>query len=244
MKILVKGGSMVIKKLVFSFVFNLFLLALTNAVQVTSNSDDGEGSLRQVISDSEEGDTITFSDSFTITLVSPITINKDIVIDGGDKVTISGGEETTIFKITSGNVEIKNITLRDGLSKGADGRRQGRWVEHAPGGGGAGMGGAIAIQSGNVVIDDVSFVNNKAIGGNGSNSSPTGNLDYAGGGGSSIFGGGARNQGGEEMMEELEVLEEEEQEGLNMVIAVNEMEMVERWFWWRRRRRRRRYLQL
>ena len=26
------------------------------------------------------------------------------------------------------------------------------------------MGGAIAIQSGNVVIDDVSFVNNKAIG--------------------------------------------------------------------------------
>ncbi|MEC8691784.1 MAG: hypothetical protein VX016_09525, partial [Verrucomicrobiota bacterium] len=184
---------MVIKKLVFSFVSNLFLLALTNAVQVTSNSDDGEGSLRQVISDLEEGDTITFSDSFTITLVSPITINKDIVIDGGDKVTISGGEETTIFKITSGNVEIKNITLRDGLSKGADGRRQGRWVEHAPGGGGAGMGGAIAIQSGNVVIDDVSFVNNKAIGGNGSNSSPTGNLDYAGGGGSSIFGGGARN---------------------------------------------------
>ena len=55
------------------------------------------------------------------------------------------------------------------------------------------MGGAIAIQSGNVVIDDVSFVNNKAIGGNGSNSSPTGNLDYAGGGGSSIVGGGARN---------------------------------------------------
>ena len=33
-------------------------------------------------------------------------------------------------------------------------------------------------------------------------------------------------QNGEEMMEELEVLEEEEQEGLNTVIAVNEMEMV------------------
>ena len=184
---------MLIKKLGVSLIFSFFLVAVTNAAQVTSDGDEGEGSLRQVISDSEEGDTITFSDSFTITLGSPITIDKDIVIDGGDKITISGGEETTIFKITSGNVEIKNITLRDGLSKGADGRRQGRFVEHAPGGGGAGMGGAIAIQSGNVVIDEVNFINNKAIGGNGSNSSPTGNSDYAGGGGSSIFGGGARN---------------------------------------------------
>jgi len=58
-------------------------VALTNAAQVTSNSDGGEGSLRQVISDSEEGDTITFSDSFTITIATPITIDKDIVIDGG-----------------------------------------------------------------------------------------------------------------------------------------------------------------
>tara|TARA_B100001057_G_scaffold247139_1_gene247535 strand:+ start:1552 stop:1911 length:360 start_codon:yes stop_codon:yes gene_type:complete len=106
---------MLIHKLGFSFCFSLFLVAITNAAQVTSNGDDGEGSLRQVVSDSEEGDAITFSDSFTITLASPITLDKNIEIDGGDKVTISGGEETTIFKITSGNVEIKNITLRDGL---------------------------------------------------------------------------------------------------------------------------------
>ena len=83
---------MIIIKLGFFFVFNLLLLAVTNAAQVTSNGDEGEGSLRQVISDSEEGDTITFSDSFTITLGSPITIDKDIVIDGGDKITISEGK--------------------------------------------------------------------------------------------------------------------------------------------------------
>ena len=74
---------MLIKKLGVSLIFSLFLVALTNAAQVTSNSDGGEGSLRQVISDSEEGDTITFSDSFTITIATPITIDKDIVIDGG-----------------------------------------------------------------------------------------------------------------------------------------------------------------
>ena len=197
---MLERGSMVIKKLGFSFVFNLLLLALTNAAQVTSNSDDGEGSLRQVISDSEEGDTITFSDSFTITLVSPITINKDIVIDGGDKVTLSGGEETTIFKITSGNVEIKNITLRDGLSQGGKGGGPSRFRSHGAGGGGAGLGGAIAIRNGNVLLEGVSFINNKAIGGNGGSANKMEhvldtfwdiNKDMSGYGGSSVLGSGA-----------------------------------------------------
>ena len=193
---------MVIKKLGFSFVFNLLLLALTNAAQVTSNSNDGEGSLRQVMADAEGGDTITFSNSFTITLVSPITINKDIVIDGGDKVTLSGGEETTIFKITSGNVEIKNITLRDGLSQGGKGGGPSRFRSHGAGGGGAGLGGAIAIRNGNVLLDGVSFINNKAIGGNGGSANkmehvldeaPNSPLykDMSGYGGSSVLGSGA-----------------------------------------------------
>ena len=74
---------MLLKKLGVSLIFSFFLVAVTNAAQVTSDGDEGEGSLRQVISDSEEGDTITFSDSFTITIATPITIDKDIVIDGG-----------------------------------------------------------------------------------------------------------------------------------------------------------------
>lgn len=127
---------MLIKKLGVSLIFSLFLVALTNAAQVTSNSDDGEGSLRQVISDSEEGDTITFSDSFTITIATPITIDKDIVIDGGNVVKISGGGATSILKINSGNVVIKNIILKDGLAKGGNGgvgRHEGK---HGGGGGG------------------------------------------------------------------------------------------------------------
>ena len=72
---------MIFFKLGVFYIFSLFLVVLTNAAQVTSDGDEGEGSLRQVISDAEEGDTITFSDSFTITIATPITINKNIEID-------------------------------------------------------------------------------------------------------------------------------------------------------------------
>ena len=49
------------------------------AAEVTNNSDEGAGSRRQAVADAEA---VTFSDSFTITLTSPITIDKDIVIVG------------------------------------------------------------------------------------------------------------------------------------------------------------------
>ncbi|MGB2455819.1 MAG: hypothetical protein ACPIG7_14595, partial [Akkermansiaceae bacterium] len=69
------------------------------AAEVTSLNDEGDGSLRQLVADAVAGETITFSQAGTITLTSPITIDKDIVIDGGNSVTISGGELTSIFKI-------------------------------------------------------------------------------------------------------------------------------------------------
>ena len=187
---------MLIKKLGVSLIFSLFLVALTNAAQVTSNSDDGEGSLRQVISDSEEGDTITFSDSFTITIATPITIDKDIVIDGGGVVKISGGGATSILKINSGNVVIKNIILKDGLAKGGNGgvgRHEGK---HGGGGGGAGMGGAIYAVDGVVAIENVFFLYNKAVGGNGGATTNTKWVtDYAGRGGNSSLGSGGGRGG-------------------------------------------------
>ena len=187
---------MLIKKLGVSLIFSLFLTALTNAAQVTSNSDDGEGSLRQVISDSEEGDTITFSDSFTITIATPITIDKDIVIDGGNVVKISGGGATSILKINSGNVVIKNIILKDGLAKGGNGgvgRHEGK---HGGGGGGAGMGGAIYAVDGVVAIENVFFLYNKAVGGNGGATTNTKWVtDYAGRGGNSSLGSGGGRGG-------------------------------------------------
>lgn len=49
------------------------------AAEVTNNSDEGAGSLRQAVADAEA---VTFSQAPTITLTSPITIDKDIVIVG------------------------------------------------------------------------------------------------------------------------------------------------------------------
>ncbi len=128
------------------------------------------------MADAVAGATITFSQAGTITLTSPITIDKDIVIDGsGKNITISGGQATSIFKIASGNVEIKSLTLRDGLAQGGEGGRPGRLLGHGAGGGGAGMGGAIAVAGGTVLINGVEFIDNKAKGGNGGNAkSPVG----------------------------------------------------------------------
>ena len=163
--------------------FLLFSLSVSflRADQVTSLADEGDGSLRQVIADAVAGAEISFASGGTITLASPITIDKNLNIDGGNSVTISGGEATSIFKIASGNVEIKNITLKDGLAKGGDGGAPGGWHFYGGGGGGAGMGGAIAINGGSVTIDSVNFVGNKAKGGNGSSYGPVNSGDYYGG---------------------------------------------------------------
>ena len=181
------------------------------AAEVTNNSDEGAGSLRQAVADAEAGEIITFADSFTMTLASPIVIDKDIEIDGGNSVTISGGGATSIFKITSGNVVIKNITLKNGLSQGGRGGGPSRFRNYAAGGGGAGFGGAIAIRNGDVEVEGVTFVGNKALGGEGGNTSALENqlyydANYNGGqgawlprdssgyGGASLFGNGGGRQ--------------------------------------------------
>lgn len=52
------------------------------AEEVASLNDEGDGSLRQLVADADAGATITFSQAGTITLTSPITIDKNIVIVG------------------------------------------------------------------------------------------------------------------------------------------------------------------
>jgi hypothetical protein len=183
----------------FALLTAVFVLGIgARAATVTNEDDSGAGSLRQAIAGAATGETIIFSygKSIYITLTSPITIDKDIVIDGSGNydVTISGGQATSIFKIASGNVEIKSLTLQDGLAQGGEGEIPGRQVSHGAGGGGAGMGGAIAVSGGTVLINGVEFIDNKAKGGNGGNAKTPfgGNAgdDYAGAGGGSNFGSG------------------------------------------------------
>jgi len=182
----------------FALLTAIFVLGIgAQAATVTNEQDSGAGSLRQAITDAATGETIIFSygKAMVISLTSPITIDKDIVIDGSGNydVTISGGQATSIFKIASGNVEISSLTLRDGLAQGGNGENNGRWTRHASGGGGAGMGGAIAVAGGTVLINGVEFIDNKAKGGNGGNSTAPlqgAFAEYAGAGGGSIFGSG------------------------------------------------------
>ena len=73
---------MVVKNKFLILVFSLLPFLSIEAQEVTSLNDEGAGSLRQLVTDADAGATITFSQAGTITLTSPITIDKDIVIVG------------------------------------------------------------------------------------------------------------------------------------------------------------------
>lgn len=96
---------------------------------VTNNHDSGAGSLRQVISDSTNGDVITFSLTYpvTITLTSgeiPLTSGVAINGPGANKLTISGNHVSRMFSgaWTSNDwTYISDLTLVNGSSEGCGG---------------------------------------------------------------------------------------------------------------------------
>lgn len=71
---------------------------------VTSNADDGAGSLRQAIVVAVAGDTINFVNDMTITLTSgELLIDKNLTIDGvGHAVTVSGNSASRVFTLSNG----------------------------------------------------------------------------------------------------------------------------------------------
>ncbi|HOU12291.1 MAG TPA: choice-of-anchor Q domain-containing protein [Anaerolineae bacterium] len=67
------------------------LTARAETITVTSTLDDGTGSLRAAIAAANPGDTIVFSSDMSIYLVSELSINKTLTIDGGSyAVKVSG----------------------------------------------------------------------------------------------------------------------------------------------------------
>ncbi len=71
------------------------------------------------------GGTVTFDcepDPFTIVFTGQKPISSNITINGGERISLSGGNSTRLFTVnSSAELVLLNITLRDGFGSGKDG---------------------------------------------------------------------------------------------------------------------------
>jgi len=96
---------------------------------VTTTADNGEGSLRQIVTSALPGSTITFDAPLsgqTITLTSgQITVAKNFTIDGSalpSSVLINGNANGRIFEFASGTTNVlETLTLVNGAAAGGSG---------------------------------------------------------------------------------------------------------------------------
>lgn len=88
---------------------------------VTNVNDEGAGSLRQVLADAVDGDTIDFSVSGTIMLTSgqQLTVDKSvsITVPSDQDLTVDGLDKTRVFYIEKGKtVTISGLTISHGYA--------------------------------------------------------------------------------------------------------------------------------
>ncbi len=122
-------------------------------ITVTNNADSGAGSLRQAIANAQVGDTIVFAPTVTsITLNSPVVVpsNRNLTIDGGAGVTLSGTGSGRLITVSDFNtVTLRNLTLQNGNASGTTDPTD--------------RGGAVyANFRVNLIVDNVNFLNNTA----------------------------------------------------------------------------------
>ena len=96
------------------------------SMTVTTTADSGPGSLRDAIASSCSGGTIDFNlpgGPNTITLTSgELAIAKDLTITGPgtSQLLISGGGISRVFNITTGTVNISDLTVKSGATTGTN----------------------------------------------------------------------------------------------------------------------------
>lgn len=194
------------KRLRLILLMGLALPAPTFAADfaVTTTADSGAGSLRQAIADLNAAGAGTHSITFnsglgTITLSN----NLPMIVGTGQTVSINGAgnavngqNNSRLFFIAGGNVNLQNLTVASGNATGGTGGQGG-----GGGGGGAGAGGGLFVNSGaNVTIQGVTFAGNRAVGGTGGSANQSdgggGGAGFAGDGGTSTALGGGGGGGG------------------------------------------------
>ncbi len=89
-----------------------------NIIIVTNTNNSGPGSLRQALADANDGDTVTFAVTGTISLTSgELLLNKSMTISGpgAASLAVDGNQSSRIFHVGSGKtVSISGLTFSNG----------------------------------------------------------------------------------------------------------------------------------
>jgi hypothetical protein len=108
-----------------------------NTITVTNTNDSGPGSLRQTLADANDGDTISFAVTGTISLTSgELLVDKSLTISGpaGASLAVDGDSNSRVFHIGSGRtVTISGLTIANGNAIGSYPDRKGGGIynDHA-----------------------------------------------------------------------------------------------------------------
>jgi hypothetical protein len=175
---------------------------------VTNLQDSGPGSLRnailsvngaapgpQVIDARSVTGTITLASSLPVVTAEGMTIlgpgPGNLTIDGANQyqaffigVSVDAAAQGSLYPTTNSQISVSGLTIAHTLAQGGAGG--------VNAGGGAGLGGALFVNAGNVVISNLMFIGNSANGGAGGGGiSTSGTLTQTGGGGGGLGGNGA-----------------------------------------------------
>ncbi|OUM07540.1 glycosyl hydrolase [Pseudomonas syringae] len=155
---------------------------------VTSTSNTGAGSLREALTNAQNGDIVTFSSSMTVALQSQLVVSKNITVDGDlnndgvADVTLDGQNRTSVIRVNSGvTATLDGVIITRGVASTA-GANSGSAISASDA-----LGGGIN-NAGNLTLRNVTVTANAAAGGGGGGGVLSPTVGGGGGGGGGIGG--------------------------------------------------------
>ncbi|MCQ2997035.1 Ig-like domain-containing protein, partial [Pseudomonas syringae] len=155
---------------------------------VTSTANTGVGSLREALTNAQNGDIVTFSSSMTVALNDQLVVNKNITLDGDlnndgvADVTLDGQNRTSVVRVTSGTTAtFDGLIITRGVAS-TSGANSGSATLAADA-----LGGGIN-NAGNLTLRNVTVTANSAAGGGGGGGVLSPTVGGGGGGGGGIGG--------------------------------------------------------